>query len=441
MQSHARRIRRGATVVAAGTAFAIALSACASSGGSPADSVDVSTEITTDPVTLTLSYTDDPPAQALIDGFTTKYPNVTIEAQQTPFTDYVKAIKLSMSSSTPPDIAQYNPGAMRSLIPGGLVLDLAPWADAYGWDDKFPASSLEVLTSDTDAKSFGEGGLYAAPGALSVLGVYYNQDLLEQAGITEPPATLADFEDQLGQLADAGIQPLSVAGLEVGTIHVWGALLNVIGDPDAYRDWVFGRSGATIETPGALEATNVLVDWIEQGYISESANAVGYADALADFTSGNAAFHISGNWAASAIETEMGEAGGFFLLPGTEADAPAIASGASVAYSISSKSKNANVAAAFLDYLSSPEAAAIQVETGFMPVDVTADVSAEGLKGQISTDFANVLAGQGTLPFPDFATPAMLDTLIAGTQGLISKRMTAEDYLAELQNSWNEYHG
>jgi len=441
MQSHARRMRRGATIVAAGTVVALALTACASSGGGTADPVDVSTEITSDPVTLTLSYTDDPPAQALIDGFTEKYPNVTIETQQTPFTDYVKAIKLSMSSNTPPDIAQYNPGAMRSLIPGGLVLDLAPWADAYGWDEKFPDSSLEVLTSDSDAKTFGEGGLYAAPGALSVLGVYYNKELLDEAGITGPPATLAEFEEQLGQVADAGIQPLSVAGLEVGTIHIWGALLNVIGDPEAYRDWVFGRSGATIETPGAQEATDVLVDWIEQGYISKSANAVGYADALADFTGGNAAFHVSGNWAASAVETEMGEAGGFFVLPGTEADAPAIASGASVAYSISSKSENPNVAAAFLDYLSSPEAAAIQVETGFMPVDVTADVPAEGLKGQISNDFGDVLAGHGTLPFPDFAAPAMLDTLIAGTQGLISKRITAEGYLAELQATWNEYHG
>lgn len=440
MQSHARRIPRALSAVAAGAALALALAACAPSAGSAAP-VEVSTEITTDPVTLTLAYTDDPPAQALIDGFTAKYPNVTIDAQQTPFADYVKAIKLAMASSTPPDIAQYNPGAMRSLIPGGLVLDLGPWADAYGWDEKFPPSSLEVLTSDSEATTYGDGSLYAAPGALSVLGVYYNKELLAQAGITEPPATLADFEDQLAAVQEAGIKPLSVAGLDVGALHIWSALLNVIGDPDEYRDWVFGVSGATIETPGALDATNELVDWIDAGYITESANAVGYADAVADFTGGNAAFHVNGNWAASAIETEMGENAGFFLLPGTEADAPAIASGASVAYSISSKSKNANVAAAFLDYLSSPEAAAIQVETGFMPVDTTADVPVQGLKGQISGDFADVQAGQGILPFPDFAAPAMLDTLTAGTQGLISKRLSAEDYLAELQATWNEYHG
>jgi raffinose/stachyose/melibiose transport system substrate-binding protein len=440
MQSPTPRTRRGIAAVAAAGIATLVLAACGSGGGSN-EPIDVSTEVPSDPVTLTLAYTDDPPAEALVDGFTAKYPNVTIETQQTPFSDYVKSIKLSMASANPPDIAQYNPGAMRSLIPGGLVLDLGPWADAYGWDKTFPAPSLQVLTSDKDAKTYGEGGLYAAPGALSVLGVYYNKDLLAQAGIDNPPATLDEFEQQLATLQGAGIKPLSVAGLEVGTIHIWGAVLNVVGDPDAYRDWVYGKAGSTIETDAAAKATDVVVDWIAKGYIPESANAVGYADALADFTSGNAAFHVNGNWAASAIETEMGDNAGFFLLPGTSADAPAIASGASVAYSISSKSKHPNVAAAFLDYLSSSEAAAIQVDTGFMPVSTSASVDVDGLKGSIAADFADVVAGQGILPFPDFAAPAMLDALVSGTQGLISKRVTTDDYLAQLQAVWNEYHG
>lgn len=441
MQSSTRRRLRGLPAVAVGTLAAVVLAGCAGAPGGDQGPVEVSTEIPSDPVTITLSYTDDPPAQALIDGFTELYPNVTIDAQQTPFSDYVRSIQLAMASNTPPDIAQYNPGAMRSLIPGGLILDLGPWAEAYGWDETFPAPSLEVLTSDSEAKTYGEGGLYAAPGALSVLGVYYNKDLLAQAGVEAPPATLAEFEQSLGTLAANGTSPLSVAGLEVGTIHIWGAILNVVGEPEEYRDWVFGRSGATIETDGALEATEILARWIEEGYIPESSNALGYADALAEFTQGNAAYHVNGNWAASSVEAEMGDNVGFFLLPETSAGEPAIASGASVAYSISSRSPNANVAAAFLNYMASTAAAAIQLETGFMPVNTQATVDEQGLKGQIAADFASVVAGQGILPFPDFAAPAMLDTLVTGTQGLISKRLSVADYLAELQSTWNGYHG
>ncbi len=437
--THRRMALTGLAVAAAAT---LALTSCATGGGTGTDTpIDVSTEITSDPVTLTLAYTDDPPTQALIDGFTELHPNVTIEVQQTPFSDYVKSIKLAMASDNPPDIAQYNPGAMRSLVPAGLILDLTPWSDAYGWDDSFPQASLAVLTSDKDAKQFGTGGLYAAPGALSVLGVYYNKKLVEAAGITEVPADLAEFEADLAAVQGSGVAPLSVAGLEVGGFHIWNALLDRMGDVQDYRDWVYGVAGSTIETDAAAQATDTLVDWIDQGFIPESANAVGYADALAAFTSGGAAYHVNGNWAASAIETELGDDVGFFLMPGPDADAPLVASGASVAYSISSKSANPNVAAAFLDYLGSPEAATVQFDGGFMPVNKDAVVDATGLKAEIATVFSDLVAVDGIVPFPDFAAPSMIDQLVSGVQGLISKQSSTDAFLASLQATWSEYHG
>lgn len=435
--------RRSAALVAAGAA-ALALTSCGSdSADTPAGAAptEVSTEITSDPVTLTLAYTDDPPTQALVDGFTALHPNVTIETQQTPFSDYVKSVQLSMSSETPPDIAQYNPGAMRSLVPAGLILDLTAWSDAYGWDESFPPSSLEVLTSDDEAKQYGEGGLYAVPGALSVLGVYYNKDLVTAAGVDGPPATLDEFEDDLAAVAASGVDPLTVPSLEVGGLHLWGALLNRLGDIQDYKDWVYGVDGATIQTPAAEEATDTLVDWIAEGYIPESSNAVGYADAIGEFTAGDAAYHVTGNWAAAAIEAELGDNVGFFLMPGPTADAPLVASGASVAYSISAKTEHPDVAAAFLDYLGSADAAPVQVESGFMPVNVDATVEATGLKADIATGFSEVVAVDGIVPFADFAAPAMLDQLVSGIQGLISQQSTTEQFLEGLQGVWSSYHG
>jgi ABC-type glycerol-3-phosphate transport system substrate-binding protein len=438
MQHHGRKPAGALALAAAST---LLLAACTGSGPGTQEPVDVSTEITSEPVTLTLAYTDDPPTQALIDGFTELHPNVTIEVQQTPFSDYVKSIKLAMASDTPPDIAQYNPGAMRSLVPAGLILDLTPWSDAYGWDESFPEASLAVLTSDEDAMTFGTGGLYAAPGALSVLGVYYNKDLVGTAGVDGPPADLAEFGDDLAAVQESGTAPLSIAGLDVGGFHIWNAILDRVGDVQDYRDWVYGVDGATIENDAAVEATDVVVDWIERGFIPESANAVGYADAVAAFTSGQAAYHVNGNWAASAIETELGDNVGFFLMPGPDADAPLVASGASVAYSISSKSENPNVAAAFLDYLGSPEAADVQFEGGFMPVNKDAEVDATGLKAEIATAFSSLVEVDGIVPFPDFAAPAMIDQLTAGIQALISKQSTSDQFLATLQGTWSEYHG
>lgn len=436
---------RWQALVALGTAATLTLTACAGTGGTSAPAttkkVDVSTTVPSDPVTLTLAYSNDPPTKTLVDAFTKLHPNVTIKPQMTPFNDYVKSIKLSMSSDSAPDIAQYNPGAMNSLVPAGLILDLGPWAKAYGWDGKFPPASLEVLSSDKAAKRFGTGGLYAAPGALSVVGVYYNKEILSKAGVADVPKTLGEFEAALAKVKGAGQTPLSLGALQVGGFHLWNALLNVTGDVKAYRSWVYGEPGGTIENPGAQKATKLLMDWADKGYFPASANATADADALANFSKGKSAFLVTGNWAASTLETEMKDNVGFFLMPSESTTPLNVASGASVAYAISAKSKNPNVAAAFLDFLSSPEAAKIEFDGGFMPVDTKAELGATGLRGDIAKAFTPVAQNNGIVPFPDYASPGMIDKLTPGVQGLISKKMTADDFLRSLQESWDGHHG
>jgi ABC-type glycerol-3-phosphate transport system substrate-binding protein len=432
--------RRHTALVALGVTAALALTACAgtsgTTGGGTAPKVDVSTTIPSDPVTLTLAYSNDPPTQTLIDGFTKKYPNVTIKPQMTPFNDYIKSIKLAMSSDAAPDIAQYNPGAMNSLVPAGLILDLGPWAKAYGWNTKFPPSTLEILSSDKSAKQFGTGGLYAVPGGLSVVGVYYNKKMVK-----EPPKTLAEFEAAMQKVKDSGQTPLMLGALQVGGFHLWNALLNVTGNVADYRGWVYGKPGATIENDGARKASQMMADWAKKGFFPASASATADADALASFAKGKSAFLVTGNWGATAVEKELGDDAGFFLMP-TATDQPAnVASGASVAYAISAKSKHPNVAAAFLDYLSSPEAAKIEFDGGFMPVDTKAELGAEGLRGEIAKVFTPVAQSNGIVPFPDYASPGMIDKLTPGIQGLISGKMSVDDYLKSLQESWDGHHG
>ncbi|NRQ32220.1 extracellular solute-binding protein [Nonomuraea sp. NN258] len=417
----------------------IALTACAGTTGSTGGAerqIAVSTDVPKEPVTLTLAYTDDPPTKSLIDGFTKLHPNVTIKPQQTPFNDYIKSIKLAMSSDQPPDLAQYNPGAMSSLVPAGLVLDLGPWAKAYGWNDRFPPASLKVLTSDKTAKQFGTGALYAAPGALSVLGVFYNKSLVKQ-----PPKSLADFETAMRQAKDAGHTPLSVGALQVGGFQVWNALLNVLGDVEQYRAWGYGQPNASIKTDAARKATETLTDWVGKGYIPAAANATADTDAQADFANGKSAFLITGNWAAAALEKKLGDDVGFFLMPSATGEPAKVASGASVAYAISAKTEHPNVAAAFLDYLSSPEAAQLQFDTGFMPVNTKVDLTGDGLSREIATAFTPVAQADGIVPFPDFASPGMIDKLTPGVQGLISGKTTTDDFLNTLQQAWDAHHG
>lgn len=425
-------------------AGALALAGCATSGSEDSenqnDKQEISTDIQDEDVTLTLAYVDDPPTEMLVKSFEEKHSDVSIDTEKTAFGDYITSITRSMSSDDSPDIAQYNPGAMRSLVPAGEVLDLSEYYNAYGWDESFPQASLDQLMSDDEAKEFATGSLYAAPGALSVLGVFYNQDVLADAGVNSPPQSLNDFEQALAAVQDNGDQPLSVGGLEVGGTHLWTAILNSLMDVEEYRDWIYGAPDSTIETDGAIEATQTFSDWVNEGYITSSANATSDSDALANFTSGNSAFLVTGNWNAATIEDEMGDSAGFFIFPHSgESDAP-VASGSSVAYSVSSRSEHPDVAAAFLDYLSSSEAAEIQAESGFMPINSEASVDTESLFGEVATEFTPVAESNNIVEFAGFATPEMVDLIPSELQGIISGQMTPEEFLTSLQDSWTSYH-
>ncbi|GAB3724265.1 ABC transporter substrate-binding protein [Nocardiopsis nanhaiensis] len=434
---------RSWVLTATGLTLTLALTACATlSSGTDRDSdpETISTAISTDvEATLTLAYADDPPAPELVAGFQTIYPNVNIELQHTAFVDYIATINAQMSGDAP-DIAQYNAGAMRSLVPGEHLLNLDEYAQAYGWDESIPVSTVDTLTLTEDAEEYGSGSLYAVPGALSVLGVFYNPTLLEEAGVSEPPTTLDELEDTLTAVDEAGIEAFSVGGLETGANFVWCSLLNAIADPDEYRAWVYGSPEASIDTDGALEATETFARWVERGYVPSGANAVSDEDAQAAFVNGESAFLISGNWAALALEAEMEDEVSFFLMPGESADQAPVASGSSVAYTLSSTTEHPDVAAAFLNYLVSPEAARIQVETGFMPVDLHADTEAYGLLNTVNHGFDTVAGADSIVPFPDIAAPGILDEVTSGVQGLIAQEDNPDDFLAGLQHEWAQHN-
>ncbi len=426
-------------LVALGVTAALALTACAGTGGTsapaPVKQADVSTTIPSDPVTLTLAYSNDPPTQLLIDGFKKKHPNVTIKPQ----------IRRSTTTSSPSNWRCQRCGAGHHAVqpgrdehagPCGPDPRPEPVGQGVRLDGKFPPSTLEILSSDKTAKQFGTGGLYAVPGGLSVVGVYYNKTMVKEA-----PKSLPEFEAALQKVKDSGGNPLSLGALQVGGFHLWNALLNVTGDMADYRGWVYGKPGSTIETDAARKATETLTNWAKKGYFPEGASATADPDALANFAKGRSAFLVTGNWGATALEKDLGKDVGFFLMPTPSGEPAKVASGASVAYAISAKSKHPNVAAAFLDYLSSPEAAKIEFDGGFMPVDAKAEVGGEGLRGEIATVFAPVAQANGIVPFPDYASPGMIDKLTPGIQALIGGKMTTDAFLKSLQESWDGHHG
>jgi len=402
----------------------------------------VSTALPSGHVTLTLAMSTGPDmASELIAAYEHLHPNVTIKRQYTSFSDYKQNIKLNLSSDKAPDIAQFNAGAMQSLIPAGLLVNLDPYAKAYHWSDQFPADGLEQVTAEKNGKTFGKGSLYAVPAGMSVTGVFYNKSLMKKAGVTRQPATLDEFASDLAKAKAAGQTPLSVGALDNGALHLWAAVLGKEMSGKQYRQWVYGQPGGDITTAAPKAATDRIAKWAKQGYIPDWANGTGQVDAAARFTEGQTTYLVSGSWAAVDIAKGLGDKAGFFLLPPTQAEGPAVANGSSVAYAVSSKSKHPEVAANFLNFLSSPTAAKIVAKGGFMPVNTQSIPKQSGLLGDLSGGYQQVVKDNGLLQFPDAASPDMLPILQSGLQSVIIQRKSTKDFLTSLQDAWSHSHG
>ncbi|WP_413755705.1 ABC transporter substrate-binding protein [Streptomyces sp. MMBL 11-3] len=447
MMDRTHRVRRRIAATACALALVLPLAACeALTPGSATavpgpTAVPSSTAVPDGDVTLRLQFADAPlMVDALIAAFEKGHPGIDVEPQYKSFSDYVQNLRLTMTSDTAPDIAQYAVG-MTDLAADGHVLDLAPWREAYGWDEAVPPVSLDQLTGGRTSEATGGRALFGVPAGLSMTGIYYNKELARRAGIEAPPKTLAEFEEQLAAAEDAGLTPLGVGALDSGGLHLWAALLNQLMPTDAYWDWVNGKKGATMENPAAVEASELIVEWGRKGYYNESANGTAQVDSTAQFAKGDSVFLINGNWAAGQLATAMGDRVGFFPMPGEEADSPTVASGFSVSYAVSSLSRHPEAAGVFLDFLTSPEAGQIISDNGFLPPNPDAVEKPTGVLADIADGHRRAVADDGITTFPDFAAPAMLDRLRSGVQKLIADRVTPADYLDSLQDEWEDHHG
>ncbi|MDR0415833.1 MAG: extracellular solute-binding protein [Propionibacteriaceae bacterium] len=424
------------------------LAACSPSGNpAPADGsqtgpATVSTVLSDEPVTLVIAYCDAHPVEDLVDGFTAAHPNVTFDKQYEDCGNFSTDVVNRLTGDAAPDIVQYVDAAIQTTAPAGHVLDLAPYAAAYGWAGKFPASELAQLQLSPDGKVHGTGAQYGIPGGASFTGVFYNKALLAEAGVTAPPATTAEFEAALAAAKAADLVPLALGSLDDGGIHLWGGLMTGLIGPAASQNWVNGQPGSSIDVPGAVEATAKLAEWAQLGYFPGSANGTKEDDARAQFAAGEAVFTVDGSWAVGTVEAGLGDDAGFFSFPGQSAGGPATGQGFTAGFAISSRSAHADVAAAFLDWLASAEAAAISVGLGMLPVNVeTAPAPPPGVATDLREAYAKAARDNGIVTFYDHATPTMHTALTQGLQAVIAGQTAPADFVAQLQADWDADKG
>jgi raffinose/stachyose/melibiose transport system substrate-binding protein len=205
---------RNARVAAAGVAalMAVGLTACSGGSGSGGGTGENGETV----LTLWHNSTTGPGKQYWEDAtaaFHEENPDVTIEVTSIQNEDMDGKLQTAVNSGDMPDIFMARGGGkLADIVSAGAVKDLTDLVDedvksAFG---EAPFSAFSV-----------DGKIYGMPSAVLPGGIFYSQDLFEQAGITEEPTTIDELEVAVDKLKAAGIQPIALGAKDAWPAAHW----------------------------------------------------------------------------------------------------------------------------------------------------------------------------------------------------------------------------
>lgn len=241
-----KRILVSGAVAAAAT---LALAGCGGGGGGGEGGGDAST------LTI-LDYYDNEPDSTLVQealDACAETVGVEIERESVPGPDLIQTVLQRAQSKTMPDVLMLdNPDVQEIAATGGLT----------------PLSTFDIDTSPftqsiLDAATH-EGEVYGLGPAVNTLGLFYNVDVLEEAGI-EPPTTWDELKESAAALTDGdryGVAFSAIADYE----GAWQFLPFM---------WTNGGDETELDSPENAEALQLWVDLIESG--SASAGTVNWS--------------------------------------------------------------------------------------------------------------------------------------------------------------------
>ena len=340
---HRRRARIG--TIAGAAALTLLATACGSGdGGSGSDDApsDVSLRMTV--------WTADETQLALFDSIAQEYmadnPGVTdIAFDPVPFDGYTTAVTTQIAGSNPPDLAWVLERDAPDFVASGALADLSPTlAETDGYDVDDLAPSATELWTEGDA-------LYAYPFSTSPMGVFYNEDLLAEAGVERTPEELAAAGEWTWENAERIAADVAAATDAEGLVvrdwdyKNWNVLASVYRGFGA-QAWSDDGTRCLFDAPEMTEAMTFLHDAIfEDGALPSPGTT-------ADFFAGESAMTITQISRASLLAEDPF---GWGIVPLPEGPAGAAQVIGQAGIGVVAKSDDARTAADFLAFFSNPE--------------------------------------------------------------------------------------
>ena len=204
-----------------------------------------------------------------------------VTAKYVPFADFKKQLSIGASADELPDIAILDSPDHASYA----VMDI--FADLTG---KFDVSNYYEGAVDSCTI---DGTLYGVPFGVHCLGLYYNEDMLKEAGCTVP-TTWDELKETARKLTKDNVTGLAFCSLanEEGTFN--------------FMPWVWstGADSYDMDSEGGIKALTLAKDLVDSGAMSKECINWTQGDVMNQFISGNVAMMINGPWQIPTMQQE-----------------------------------------------------------------------------------------------------------------------------------------
>jgi multiple sugar transport system substrate-binding protein len=344
-------IGRAAATLLGVTALLVSTTACGS-GDTGSDDPNAK-------VTLSYAVWDKnqvPAMQQLATAFTQENPNITIDVQLTPWETYWTKMKAAATGGAAPDVFWMNGPNYQLYATNGVLAELDEKIAADKVDlSAYPKALVDLYTVD--------GKHYGLPKDFDTVGLWYNKELFDAAGVAYPDATWTwdTFKAAAAKLTDKskgqyaiGANLSSAQEYQYNTIfQAGGSVISADAKKSGYAD------------PATIAGLQFWTDLIKDGH-SPDLKTMTDTVPLNLFESGKTAMYYGGSWnvaeftANDYTKTRVDVA----PLPKGVKAATVIHGLANV---VSAKSEHPNQAWTFVKYLGSQAAAEQLGKSGVIP--------------------------------------------------------------------------
>ena len=355
--------------------------------------------------------------QEAVEEFNASQDEIFVNAQYLPREELMKQYSIGVVSGELPDCGMVDNPDHNSYISMGVFEDITELFNE--WEEaNFMEGSLNSCKY--------EDKIYGLPWGNNCLGLFYDQDMLDAAGL-EVPETWSELEAACEKLTTDSVKGLAISaiGNEEGTFQ--------------YLPWFLSAGGDVneVESEAGKESLTFLKNMVDKGYISKECVNWTQADAEKQFASGQAAMMINGPWHFSGLEADAPDKNyGVAKVPMADnGEYASVLGGENVAIC-----KGANVEASwtFLKWLTSKEnSEKICKEIGRFSPRSDVDVQEMFKDDPLNSVFAEVMPGaQSRGPSPKW--PEISTAIYTAVQEVLTGQKDVDTALATAQGTIDE---